>query len=182
MICTVFAFLLRVGERMTAVCTVEQTCEHLNLTCQSWTPLGTHHSVCFVPQLLRDYRLMTVLNDYPVLSRNFHFFLTLHRLAPLLPVDKLAEVDLIFKYHSDRSNVPVELLSPVIRLEVIRIMEIEVGDRSENFFRAEDFCGLIVAYPLCRHSEYPSYCLRSRVIYHKVMPVVRVKLVAERRL
>ena len=28
-------------------------------------------------------------------------------------------------------------------------MEIKVGDRSENFFLAEDFRGLIVAYPLC---------------------------------
>ena len=125
---------------------------------------------------------MTILNDYPVLPRNLDLLLAFHRLAPLLSVDQLAEIDLVFKYHSDRSNVPVELPSPIIRFEVVGIMEIEVSYRREDFFLAEDFRGPIEADTLRCHSEYPSHRLSGRLIYHKMMPVVRVQLVTEGRL
>ena len=72
-------------------------------------------------------------------------------------VDKLAEINFVFEYNSYGSNVPVELLSPVIRLKVIGIMEIEVCDRSENFFLAEDLSSPIEADTLRRHSEYPGF-------------------------
>ena len=123
---------------------------------------------------------MTVLNYYPFLTRTEHFLLAFHGYIFSPSVDKLTEVDLVFKYHSDRSYVPVELPPPVIRLEVVRIMEIEVSDRSENFLLAEDFGGFIVTNPLRRHSEYPSYCLSGRLVNHKVMPVIGIELVTER--
>ena len=137
--------------------------------------------MCAVPELLRDDGLVTVFHDDPILSRTLDLLLAFHRLAFLFSVDQLSEIDLVFKYHSDRRNVPVEFLAPVVTFVIIRVVEIEIRYRCQHLFLAEYLCSLIIADSLRRHSEYPSDRFCGRLVDDEMVAVIRVEFVAEGR-
>ena len=152
-ICSVALFLLRICQCVSAVCAVYKPCKYLHLSALCRAVLGGKDLMHRVPQLLGDYRLMAVLDNYPFISWALDLFLAFHRLVFLLAVYQLSEIYLVIEYHSDRCYVPVEVLAPVVRLVVIGIMLVEIRYRREQLFLSEDLGHTVVAYALCGKPE-----------------------------
>ena len=167
---------------MTAVRTVQKPCEHLHFTRLGRAVLCVHDLVYRVPQFLRNDWLMAVFHHNPILSRTLHHLLAFHGLRSLLAVDQPAEIDFIVQNHPDRCDVPVEFLPPVIGFEVVGIVLIEVSDGVQHLFFSENSRDLVVPDALRSQPENASDNLCRRLIHNQVVAVIRIQLVAERRL
>src|SRR5574344_1143415 len=117
-----------------------------------------------IPQLLRDYRLVSILDNNPILLRSIDIILFTDGFNSLFTEYNMSEINHIVQQNPHGHGMPVIRLLPIITLVIIRIVLIEIGVGIQNALTAHRLGNPVVTISLASQFKNISYYLCGRFI------------------